>query len=170
MTFSPSSIFFAKKDAKAQDHARGFTAPRILDIEIRGQKGAENLDRSIICPRLENHHQDKLEEQRNMKHFLSKLWVPVALQIKVPHGDKTFVFLVMKLLSCSQSLHSGPTAGAYGANYTARERFRSGILFGPHHLQRCLDFVTRCDIVNVKGKITQRDEIDTKLHPSLRNL
>ncbi|GJT12303.1 reverse transcriptase domain-containing protein [Tanacetum coccineum] len=67
----------------------------------------------------------------------------------------------------SQSLHSGPTRGHYGANYTAKKAsIQDSIwptIYKDAH-RRCHPLCN--NFVNVKRKITQRDEMH-KLHPSL---
>ncbi|GJT99092.1 reverse transcriptase domain-containing protein [Tanacetum coccineum] len=58
------------------------------------------------------------------------------------------------LIAC----HSGPIGGHYGANYTAKKLFDSGILV-PTFTQNPQDLVTRCDTCQRQGKISQRDEM-----------
>ncbi|GJR90568.1 reverse transcriptase domain-containing protein [Tanacetum coccineum] len=57
-----------------------------------------------------------------------------------------------------KACHSGPTGGHYGANYTAKKVFDSGF-YWPTIYKDAHDFVTRCDICQRQGKITQRDEM-----------
>ncbi|GJX60968.1 reverse transcriptase domain-containing protein [Tanacetum coccineum] len=59
-------------------------------------------------------------------------------------------------LDILKACHSGPTGGHYGANYTARKVFDSGF-YWPTIYKDAHDFVTRCDICQRQGKITQRD-------------
>ncbi|GJU13575.1 reverse transcriptase domain-containing protein [Tanacetum coccineum] len=54
--------------------------------------------------------------------------------------------------------HSGPTEGHYGANYTAKKVFDSGI-YWPTIYKDAHDLVTRCDTCQRHGKISQRDEM-----------
>ncbi|GJY95899.1 reverse transcriptase domain-containing protein [Tanacetum coccineum] len=61
-------------------------------------------------------------------------------------------------LDILKACHSGPTGGHYGANYTARKIFDSGF-YWPTIYKDAHDFVTRCDICQRQGKITQRDEM-----------
>ncbi|GJZ71055.1 reverse transcriptase domain-containing protein [Tanacetum coccineum] len=61
-------------------------------------------------------------------------------------------------LDILKACHSGPTGGHYGANYTARKVFDSGF-YWPTIYKDAHDFVTRCDICQRQGKITQRDEM-----------
>ncbi|GJS90920.1 reverse transcriptase domain-containing protein [Tanacetum coccineum] len=57
-----------------------------------------------------------------------------------------------------KACHSGPTGGHYGANYTAKKIFDSGF-YWPKIYKDAHDFVTRCDICQNQGKISQRDEM-----------
>ncbi|GJX26416.1 reverse transcriptase domain-containing protein [Tanacetum coccineum] len=57
-----------------------------------------------------------------------------------------------------KACHSGPTRGHYGANYTAKKIFDSGF-YWPTIYKDAHDFVTRCDICQRQGKISQRDEM-----------
>ncbi|GKC22576.1 reverse transcriptase domain-containing protein [Tanacetum coccineum] len=54
--------------------------------------------------------------------------------------------------------HNRPTGGHYGANYTAKKVFDSG-LFWPTIYRDAYDLVTRCDACQRQGKISQRDEM-----------
>ncbi|GJZ85432.1 reverse transcriptase domain-containing protein [Tanacetum coccineum] len=54
-----------------------------------------------------------------------------------------------------KACHSGPTGGHYGANYTAKKIFDSGF-YWPTIYKDAHDFVTRCDICQRQGKISQR--------------
>ncbi|GJU41721.1 reverse transcriptase domain-containing protein [Tanacetum coccineum] len=54
--------------------------------------------------------------------------------------------------------HSGPTGGHYGANYTAKKVFDSG-LYWPMIYKDAHNLVTRCDTCQRQGKISQHDEM-----------
>ncbi|GJY70899.1 reverse transcriptase domain-containing protein [Tanacetum coccineum] len=58
----------------------------------------------------------------------------------------------------AKACHSGPIGGHYGANYTAKKIFDSGF-YWPTIYKDAHDFVTRCDICQRQGKISQRDEM-----------
>ncbi|GJS11816.1 reverse transcriptase domain-containing protein [Tanacetum coccineum] len=57
-----------------------------------------------------------------------------------------------------KACHSGPTGGHYGANYTTKKIFDLGF-YWPTIYKDAYDFVTRCDICQRQGKISQRDEM-----------
>ncbi|GJV08379.1 reverse transcriptase domain-containing protein [Tanacetum coccineum] len=109
--------------------------------------------------RLENPHQDKLENKEINEAFPLETLGSVALQ------DQICVDQVIRRCVSGQeaydilkACHSGPTGGHYGANYTARKIFDSGF-YWPTIYKDAHDFVTRCDICQRQGKITQRDEM-----------
>ncbi|GJT42636.1 reverse transcriptase domain-containing protein [Tanacetum coccineum] len=54
--------------------------------------------------------------------------------------------------------HSGPIGGHYSANYTAKKIFDSGF-YWPTIYKDAHNFVTRCDICQRQGKISQHDEM-----------
>ncbi|GJS50099.1 reverse transcriptase domain-containing protein [Tanacetum coccineum] len=147
-----------------------------FDIEIRDKKGAENLAADHLS-RLENPHQDKLENKENHEAiFLNrKLWFDALQDPKYPwvarfantmrgnssvliRIDKTMCFLGKVSFRQSQSLSTVDLLGTYGANYTAR-KISIQILLVPTIYEGCQIFVTRCDICQRQGKITQRDEM-----------
>ncbi|GJS95068.1 reverse transcriptase domain-containing protein [Tanacetum coccineum] len=57
-----------------------------------------------------------------------------------------------------KACHNGPTGGHNDANYTAKKIFDSGF-YWPTIYKDAHDFVTRCDICQRQGKISQRDEM-----------
>ncbi|GJT76691.1 reverse transcriptase domain-containing protein [Tanacetum coccineum] len=61
-------------------------------------------------------------------------------------------------LEILEACHNGPTGGHHGANYTAKKIFDSGF-YWPTIYKDAHDFVTRCDICQRQGKISQRDEM-----------
>ncbi|GJS19779.1 reverse transcriptase domain-containing protein [Tanacetum coccineum] len=91
-----------------------------FDIEIRDKKGAENLAADHLS-RLENPHQDKLENKEINEAFPLETLGSVALQ------DQKYPMVIRRCVSGQEALdilkacHSGPTGGHYGANYTARK-------------------------------------------------
>ncbi|GJR38230.1 reverse transcriptase domain-containing protein [Tanacetum coccineum] len=154
--------------------------------------------------RLENPHQDKLENKEINEAFPLETLGSVALQdqstpwfadfanyhagkfvikgmtsqqknkffkdVKHYFWDDPFLFkncadqVIRRCVSGQEAYdilkacHSGPTGGHYGANYTARKIFDSGF-YWPTIYKDAHDFVTRCDICQRQGKITQRDEM-----------
>ncbi|GJR09494.1 reverse transcriptase domain-containing protein [Tanacetum coccineum] len=199
---SAIKYLFAKKDAKAR-LMRWILLLQEFDIEIRDKKGAENLAADHLS-RLENPHQDKLENKEINEAFPLETLGSVALQdqstpwfadfanyhagkfvikgmtsqqknkffkdVKHYFWDDPFLFkncadqVIRRCVSGQEALdilkacHSGPTGGHYGANYTARKIFDSGF-YWPTIYKDAHDFVTRCDICQRQGKITQRDEM-----------
>ncbi|GJR57001.1 reverse transcriptase domain-containing protein [Tanacetum coccineum] len=151
---SAIKYLFAKKDAKAR-LMRWILLLQEFDIEIRDKKGAENLAADHLS-RLENPHQDKLENKEINEAFPLETLGSIALQeSKV---IKRRCVSGQEALDILKACHSGPTGGHYGANYTARKIFDSGF-YWPTIYKDAHDFVTRCDICQRQGKITQRDEM-----------
>ncbi|GJV72500.1 reverse transcriptase domain-containing protein [Tanacetum coccineum] len=109
--------------------------------------------------------QQKNKFFKDVKHY-SGLILPVLRSV--------CIWMIRRCVSGQEALdilkacHSGPTGGHYGANYTARKVFDSGF-YWPTIYKDAHDFVTRCDICQRQGKITQRDEMHTII-TSLRNL
>ncbi|GJX54502.1 reverse transcriptase domain-containing protein [Tanacetum coccineum] len=102
--------------------------------------------------------QQKRKFFKDVKHyfwddpFLFKICVYSADQVirRCVSGQEAFDIL--------KACHSGPTGGHYGANYTAKKVFDSGF-YWPTIYKDAHDFVTRCDICQRQGKISQRDEM-----------
>ncbi|GKA48125.1 reverse transcriptase domain-containing protein [Tanacetum coccineum] len=199
---SAIKYLFAKKDAKAR-LMRWILLLQEFDIEIRDKKGAENLAADHLS-RLENPHQDKLENKEINEAFPLETLGSIALKddstpwfadfanyhagkfvikgmtsqqknkffkdVKHYFWDDPFLFKIcadqvirrcvsgQEALDILKACHSGPTGGHYGANYTARKVFDSGF-YWPTIYKDAHDFVTRCDICQRQGKITQRDEM-----------
>ncbi|GJS51031.1 reverse transcriptase domain-containing protein [Tanacetum coccineum] len=185
-----------------------------FDIEIQDKKGAENLAADHLS-RLENPHQDKLENKEINEAFPLETLGSVALQdqstpwfadfanyhagkfvikgmtsqqknkffkdVKHYFWDDPFLFKIcvdqvirrcvsgQEALDILKACHSGPTRGHYGANYTARKVFDSGILW-PDYLQGSHDFVTRCEFVNDKEKLRNVIEMQQNSNQVWRNL
>ncbi|GJY75291.1 reverse transcriptase domain-containing protein [Tanacetum coccineum] len=144
-----------RRDAKAR-LMRWILLLQEFDIEIRDKKGAENLAADHLS-RLENPHQDKLENKEINEAFPLETLGSIALK-----DDSTPWFADFANYHSWDILISMPQwvlmGGHYGANYTARKIFDSGF-YWPTIYKDAHDFVTRCDICQRQGKITQRDEM-----------
>ncbi|GJR97838.1 reverse transcriptase domain-containing protein [Tanacetum coccineum] len=99
--------------------------------------------------------QQKNKFFKDVKHyfwddpFLFKIYADQVIR-RCVSGQEAFDIL--------KACHSGPTGGHYGANYTAKKIFDSGF-YWPTIYKDAHDFVTRCDICQRQGKISQRDEM-----------
>ncbi|GJT84179.1 reverse transcriptase domain-containing protein [Tanacetum coccineum] len=99
--------------------------------------------------------QQKRKFFKDVKHyfwddpFLFKICADQVIR-RCVHGKEALDIL--------KACHNGPTGGHYGANYTAKKIFDSGF-YWPTIYKDAHDFVTRCDICQRQGKISQRDEM-----------
>ncbi|GJS72014.1 reverse transcriptase domain-containing protein [Tanacetum coccineum] len=99
--------------------------------------------------------QQKRKFFKDVKHyfwddpFLCKICADQVIR-RCVSGQEAFDIL--------KACHNGPTGGHYGANYTAKKVFDSGF-YWPTIYKDAHDFVTRCDICQRQGKISQRDEM-----------
>ncbi|GJS69817.1 reverse transcriptase domain-containing protein, partial [Tanacetum coccineum] len=99
--------------------------------------------------------QQKRKFFKDVKHyfwdvpFLFKICADQVIR-RCVHGKEALDIL--------KACHNGPTGGHYGANYTAKKIFDSGF-YWPTIYKDAYDFVTRCDICQRQGKISQRDEM-----------
>ncbi|GJX97763.1 reverse transcriptase domain-containing protein [Tanacetum coccineum] len=166
---SAIKYLFAKKDAKAR-LMRWILLLQEFDIEIRDKKGAENLAADHLS-RLENPHQDKLENKEINEAFPLETLGSIALQDQSTPWFADFAnyhagkFVIRRCVSGQEALdilkacHSGPTGGHYGANYTARKIFDSGFYF-PHIYKGCnMTLSPVVTFVNVKEKLRNDDEM-----------
>ncbi|GKB05335.1 reverse transcriptase domain-containing protein [Tanacetum coccineum] len=142
-----------------------------FDVEIRDKKGAENLAADHLS-RLENPHQNEFENKEITETFPLETLGSVALRDDntpwfadfANYHAGNFIVKGMRCVSGQEAFdilkacHSGPTGGHYGANYTAKKVFDSGF-YWPTIYKDAHDFVTRCDICQRQGKISQRDEM-----------
>ncbi|GJW29104.1 reverse transcriptase domain-containing protein [Tanacetum coccineum] len=149
---------------------RGFCAPRNL-MSYRDKKRSRKSPADHLS-RLENPHQSELEKKEITETFPLEThgWLSFRVMI-MPHGLPMFAInhpgnyqVIRRCVSGQEAFdilkacHSGPTGGHYGANYTAKKIFDSGF-YWPTIYKDAHDFVTRCDICQRQGKISQRDEM-----------
>ncbi|GJS84512.1 reverse transcriptase domain-containing protein [Tanacetum coccineum] len=174
---SALKYLLAKQDAKPR-LLRWILLLQEFDVVIRDKKGAENLAADHLS-RLENPHQSELEKKEITEtSSFSDIWDGMSSQQKrkffkdVKHyfWDDPFLFKIcadqvirrcvsgQEAFDILKACHSGPTGGHYGANYTAKKIFDSGF-YWPTIYKDAHDFVTRCDICQRQGKISQRDEM-----------
>ncbi|GJS94695.1 reverse transcriptase domain-containing protein [Tanacetum coccineum] len=155
---SALKYLLAKQDAKPR-LLRWILLLQEFDVVIRDKKGAENLAADHLS-RLENPHQRMSSQQKrkffkDVKHyfwddpFLFKICADQVIR-RCVHGKEALDIL--------EACHNGPTGGHHGANYTAKKIFDSGF-YWPTIYKDAHDFVTRCDICQRQGKISQRDEM-----------
>ncbi|GJS83082.1 reverse transcriptase domain-containing protein [Tanacetum coccineum] len=99
--------------------------------------------------------QQKRKFFKDVKHyfwddpFLFKICADQVIR-RCVHGKEALDIL--------EACHNGPTGGHHGANLTAKKVFDAGF-FWPTIYKDAHDFVTRCDICQRQGKISQRDEM-----------
>ncbi|GJX64097.1 reverse transcriptase domain-containing protein [Tanacetum coccineum] len=124
--------------------------------------------------KLENPHQNEFENKEITETFPLETLGSVALRddstpwfagLQITGGGTSLSReLIRRCVSGQEAFdilkacHSGPTGGHYGANYTAKKVFDSGF-YWPTIYKDAHDFVTRCDICQRQGKISQRDEM-----------
>ncbi|GJR29779.1 reverse transcriptase domain-containing protein [Tanacetum coccineum] len=171
---SALKYLLAKQDAKPR-LLRWILLLQEFDVVIRDKKGAENLAADHLS-RLENPHQSELEKKEITETFpLETLGMvtfrgddnaPWFADFANYHAGN-FICADQVIRRCVsgqeafdilKACHSGPTGGHYGANYTAKKVFDSGF-YWPTIYKDAHDFVTRCDICQRQGKISQRDEM-----------
>ncbi|GJV78493.1 reverse transcriptase domain-containing protein [Tanacetum coccineum] len=107
--------------------------------------------------------QQKRKFFKDVKHyfwddpFLFKICADQVIR-RCVHGKEALDIL--------EACHNGPTGGHHGANLTAKKVFDAGFFwptisgfYWPTIYKDAHDFVTRCDICQRQGKISQRDEM-----------
>ncbi|GKA94523.1 reverse transcriptase domain-containing protein [Tanacetum coccineum] len=171
---SAIKYLFAKKDAKArlmrlenthQDEFENKEITKTFPLETLGSVALRD-DSTPWFADFVNYHagnfivkgmssQQKNKIFKDVKHyfwddpFLFKICADQVIR-RCVSGQEAFDIL--------KACYSGPTEGHYGANYTAKKIFDSGFYWLTIY-KDAHDFVTRCDICQRQGKISQRDEI-----------
>ncbi|GJZ37072.1 reverse transcriptase domain-containing protein [Tanacetum coccineum] len=168
---------FAKKYLRRQMQVDSLLLQE-FDVVIRDKKGAENLAADHLS-RLENPHQDKLENKEITETFpLETLGSGMHSQQKnkffkdVKHyfWDDPFLFKICadqmirrcvhgkEALDILEACHNGPTGGHHGANLTAKKVFDAGF-FWPSIYKDAHELVKNYDSCQRQGKFSQRDEM-----------
>ncbi|GJV39553.1 reverse transcriptase domain-containing protein [Tanacetum coccineum] len=139
---SALKYLFAKKDSKAR-LLRWVLLLQEFDFNVIDTKGAENLAADHLS-RLENPYENVLDpkevnekfplETLNMVTSRSDSSTPWFADYANYHAGNFIVKGCQEAVDILTACHSGPTGGHYGANYTAKKVFDSGLLF---RLQRC---------------------------------
>ncbi|GJZ07745.1 reverse transcriptase domain-containing protein [Tanacetum coccineum] len=128
---SALKYLLAKQDAKPR-FLRWILLLQEFDVIIRDKKRSEESSgRPLDGP------------------YLFKIYADQAIR-RCVYGQEA----VDILTAC----HNRHTGGHYGANYTAKKVFDSG-LFWPTIYRDAYNLVTRCDACQRQGKISQRDEM-----------
>nr|GEX45185.1 reverse transcriptase domain-containing protein [Tanacetum cinerariifolium] len=123
---SALKYLFAKKDAKAR-LLHWILLLQEFDFKVIDTKGAENYAADHLS-RLENPYENIFDPKEINETF------PLESLNKVAHQDPSTPWCVasQEAIDILKAYHSGPTGGHYGANYTAKKVFDSGIDFmGP---------------------------------------
>ncbi|GJT07617.1 reverse transcriptase domain-containing protein [Tanacetum coccineum] len=174
---SALKYLLAKQDAKPR-LLRWILLLKNLMFVIRDKKGAKITPRDHLS-RLEIPIKSDIEKKENYGNISSRDtlgWVTLSCRKESLSKDSNTTFgrpLLFKICADQvirrcvsgqeafdilKACHSGPTGGHYGANYTAKKIFDSGF-YWPTIYKDAHDFVTRCDICQRQGKISQRDEM-----------
>ncbi|GKD86864.1 reverse transcriptase domain-containing protein, partial [Tanacetum coccineum] len=169
---SAIKYLFTKKDAKTR-LMRWILLLKEFDVIIRDKKGAENLAADHLS-RLENPHQDKLENKEITETFLLETLGSVSLRVDSTPWFADFAnyhagnFIVKGMssqqknkkeaLDILKACHNGPTGGHHGANLTAKKVFDAEF-FWPTIYKDAHELVKNCDSCERQGKNSQRDEM-----------
>ncbi|GJR09336.1 reverse transcriptase domain-containing protein [Tanacetum coccineum] len=146
---SAIKYLFSKKDAKAR-LMRWILLLQEFDIEIRDKKGAENLAADHLS-RLENPHQDKLENKEINEAFPLETLGSIALQDQSTPWDETLLFkncadqVIRRCVSgqealdilkaCHKVVPTGWTLSVPITQYS--NNLDSGFLYGPPSTNIC---------------------------------
>ncbi|GJT21777.1 reverse transcriptase domain-containing protein, partial [Tanacetum coccineum] len=161
---SAIKYLFAKKDAKAR-LMRWILLLQEFDIDVRDKKGAENLAADHLS-RLENPHQDKFENKEINEAFPLETLGSIALK-----DDNTPWFadfanyhagnFIVKGMSTQQKRKFFKDVKHYFWDdpFLFKIKVFDSGFYWPTIYKDAHDFVTRCDICQRQGKISQRDEM-----------
>nr|GEX43016.1 reverse transcriptase domain-containing protein [Tanacetum cinerariifolium] len=117
---SALKYLFAKKDVKAR-LLRWILLLQDFDFKVIDTKGAENYAADHLS-RLENPYENVFDPKEINKTF------PLESLNKVAHHAGKFIIKAgQEAIDILNACHSGPTGGHYGANYTAKKVFDSGL-------------------------------------------
>ncbi|GJW15669.1 reverse transcriptase domain-containing protein [Tanacetum coccineum] len=122
---------------------------RNLTLEFETNKGAGNL--AAISVRLENPHQDKLENKEINEAFPLETLGSIALQDQSTPWWIRVVFLDKKALDISK-LATVDYWGTLWCNYHSQEKSSIQDFYGPPSTRMPMDFVTRCDTLSRQEK------------------
>ncbi|GJT42798.1 reverse transcriptase domain-containing protein [Tanacetum coccineum] len=173
---SALKYLFAKKDAKAR-LLRWVLLLQEFDFKVIDTKGAENLTADHLS-RLENPYENVLDpkeinetfplETLNMVTFRGDSSTPWFADFANYHAGNFIDQVIRRCVHGKEALdileacHNGPTGGHHGANLTAKKVFDAGF-FWPTIYKDAHEFVKNCDSCQRQGKISQRDEIPSKI-------
>nr|GEV55727.1 DNA-directed DNA polymerase [Tanacetum cinerariifolium] len=139
--------------------------------------GAKNLVANHLS-RLENPHQDDLENKETNKTFpletlgmiSSRSDSSTPMDVKHYFWDDPYLFWIcvdqvirrcvhgQKSVDILMACHNEPNGGHHGANYTAKKVFDVGF-FWPMIYRDAHDMVNSCDSCQRQGKISRKDEM-----------
>nr|GEY86558.1 reverse transcriptase domain-containing protein [Tanacetum cinerariifolium] len=133
------------------------------------------LNKQDAKPRLENPHQDVLENKDINKNFpletlgsLTSHSTPWIMDIANFHADNFIKkgltsqqnkkFFKDEAFEILKACHEGPSGGHHGANLIAKKVFDTGC-FWPSIYRDAHKMIKTCDICQRQGKISQRDKM-----------
>nr|GFB06711.1 reverse transcriptase domain-containing protein [Tanacetum cinerariifolium] len=137
-----------------------------FDFKVIDTRGAENYAADHLS-RLENPYENVFDPKEINEAF------PLETLYKIDHNDPStpwyadlanyhagnFIIKAgQEAIDILNACHSGPTGGHYGASYTAKKVFDSG-LYWPSIYKDSFKLVKHCDSCQRQGKVSQRDEM-----------
>nr|GEZ61306.1 reverse transcriptase domain-containing protein [Tanacetum cinerariifolium] len=170
---SAFNYLFAKKDAKAR-LLRWILLLQEFDFKVVDTKGAKNYAADHLS-RLENPYENVFDPKEINEFFpletINKLQKNKFFKdVKHYFWDDPYLFktcadqVIRRCVAGQEAVdiltacHSGPTGGHYGANYTAKKVFDSGV-YWPTIYKDAFELVKNCDSCQRQGKISQKDEM-----------